>query len=127
MKIKLAIIYGICIWALIYILTKIISPIFTKNLSNFHIIIPIIMIIVIGFFGILYIRNIVDNEVIEGFFAGLIFILVDSILDLLIFIIPHNKNILVNDYPFHIISMIIITLLITTFLGYLAQMKIDLK
>ena len=127
MKIKLAVIYGICIWALIYILTKIISPIFTKNLSNFHIIIPIIMIIVIGFFGILYIRNIDSNEVIEGFTAGIIFVAIDFILDMVLFVIPHRHNMIFIDYHFHVFSMIIMTLLITTFLGYLAQMNIDLK
>ena len=34
---------------------------------------------------------------------------------------------IIGDYPLHVFSMIAITLLITTFLGYLAQMTIDLK
>ena len=127
MKIKLAIIYGIIIWFLTYVLSSILNPIFTDNLPNINIVVPIIIIIVTGFFGILYIRNIDENEVIEGFLAGIIFIIIDIICDYVFLIIPHNGNIFIQDYPLHILSMIIITLLITTFLGYLAQMNIDLK
>ncbi len=89
--------------------------------------VPILIIIITGFFGILYIRNINENEVVEGLLAGIAFIIVNMILDYIFFIIPNVNNPIIGDYPFHITSMIIITLLITTFLGYLAQMRIDLK
>lgn len=127
MKLKLAIIYGIIVWVLIFIISSIFNPIFTDNLPHINIVVPLSIIIVTGFFGILYIRDIVSNEVIEGIMLGIVFIIVDIILDMLFFILPNNKIPLVEDYPLHIISMIIITILITTFLGYLAQMKIDLK
>ena len=127
MKIKLAIIYGIIIWFLTYVLSSILNPIFTDNLPNINIVVPIIIIIVTGFFGILYIRNIDENEVIEGLIAGIIFILVDIICDVVFLVIPNQKNMIFGDYQLHVISMIILTLLITTFLGYLAQMNIDLK
>ena len=127
MKIKLAIIFGILIWFLTYVLTSFFNPIFTDNLPNINIVVPIIMIIVTGFFGILYIRNIEKNEVIEGFLVGLIFIFIDMLCDYIFFILPQNRPLIIQNYPMHIFSMIILTLLITTFLGYLAQMKIDLK
>ena len=127
MKVKLAIIFGIIIWALSYALSAVFGPIFTEKFLHIDIIIPIISIIVTGFFGILYIRNINENEVVEGLLAGIAFIIVNMILDYIFFIIPNVNNPIIGDYPFHITSMIIITLLITTFLGYLAQMRIDLK
>lgn len=127
MKLKLAIIYGIIIWVLITVLSSIFNPIFTDNIPNINIIVPLLIIIITGFFGILYIRNIETNEVIEGVLAGIIFVIVDFILDLLFFIIPNHRVPIVEDYPLHLISMIILTILITTFLGYLAQMNIDLK
>jgi len=127
MKIKLAVIYGFLIWILTYIITETINPIFTDSLPYVNIIFPIVIIILTGFFGILYIRNIEENEVIEGILAGIIFVVVDIILDLVFFIIPQNNVLLIQNYNFHFISMIVLTLLITTFLGYLAQMSIDLK
>ncbi|MBE6492221.1 MAG: hypothetical protein E7Z82_04735 [Methanobrevibacter sp.] len=127
MKLKLAIIFGALIWFLTYFLTNIFNPIFNNNLPYVNIMVPILIIIITGFFGILYIRNINENEVVEGLLAGIIFIIVNMILDYIFFIIPNVNNPIIGDYPFHITSMIIITLLITTFLGYLAQMRIDLK
>lgn len=127
MKLKLAIIYGILIWIITFIATGIVDPIFSRALPNFNIIDSIILIITTGFFGILYIRNIDKNEVIEGLIVGVIFILMDIVCDFSYSIITGTSNIIFANYELHVFSMIVITLLITTFLGYLAQMSIDLK
>ena len=81
MKVKFAIVYGILIWIISTILIEIINPIFNLNFPNINIIIPIITILVTGFFSILYIRNINDNEVIEGLFVGIVFVIIDIALD----------------------------------------------
>ncbi|WP_299526255.1 hypothetical protein [uncultured Methanobrevibacter sp.] len=127
MKLKIGIIYGILIWFLVYLITILFNPLINNNIPYITIVAPISTIIVTGFFGILYIRNINENEVIEGFKIGIIFILIDIICDFVFFIIRGQKNILIEDYPTHIISMIILTLITTTLIGYMAQMEIDLK
>lgn len=127
MEIKLAVIYGILAWLFTYVLSEVLDPIFTSHLPNINIVVPIIIICVIGFFGILYIRNIDENEVIEGFLVGVIFIIIDNICDYVFLIIPNHNILVTQNYPLHAVSMAALTLLITTFLGYLAQMKIDLK
>nr|WP_302968015.1 hypothetical protein [Methanobrevibacter smithii] len=127
MKLKLGIIYGILIWFFVYLITVIFSPLITDNIPYINIVAPIAIITVTGFFGILYIRDIDENEVIEGFKIGIIFILMDVICDFVFFVIRKKTNILIDDYPLHVISMIILTLITTTLLGYLAQMEIDLK
>lgn len=127
MKIKLAIIFGILIWILTYALSEIFNPIFITFIQYNQISIPIIIIVVTGFFGILYIRNIETNEVIEGMLAGMIFIIIDILMDYIAFTLLGFTSIIYENYLYHLVSMIILTLLITTFLGYLAQMKIDLK
>ena len=127
MKLKLAIICGILIWIFTTTLTEIFNTIFNANLPHVNIIVPIITIIVTGFFGIIYIRNITENEVVEGIIVGIIFIIIDGILDSLIFVLPQSQNLIVGDYPLHVVSTAVITLSITTLLGYLAQMNIDLK
>ena len=127
MKIKLAIIYGILIWIISTILIEIINPIFNLNFPNINIIIPIISIFVTIFFTIVYIRNIDDNEVIEGILVGIVFVIIDIALDNLFYILPNTPKLFIGDYPIHILYTAIITIFITTFLGYLAQMNIDLK
>ena len=88
---------------------------------------PITIIVVTGFFGILYIREIDSNEVMEGILAGIIFLIVDAILDYIFFIMPNHRALIIDNFPLHVVSMIVIILSITTFLGYLAQMNVDLK
>lgn len=127
MKIKLAVIYGILIWIVTYVISLIVKPIITINTPYNNLIIPLCIIIVTGFFGILYIREINKDEVIEGIIAGIIFIAIDIICDVIVFIIPKHKSILISTVPTHIFLMSIITLSIMTLLGYLAQMKIELK
>ena len=127
MKLKLAIILSIVIWILTYVLTSIFNPMFTDNIPHINIVIPIITIIVTGFFGIIYIRSIEINEVVEGILFGIIVVIIDILLDLIFFIIPNNPTPLFDNFQLHAISITVITLLITTLLGYLAQMTIDLK
>ena len=127
MKLKLAIFYGVLTWIFTTLLSNIFNPIFTSNLPGVNIIVPIITIVVTTFFGILYIRSIDENEVIEGVVGGMMFVIIDIILDYVVFILPNTHNVIIGTYPLHLISIAIITLLITTFLGYLAQMPIDLK
>lgn len=127
MKLKLAIIYGVLIWALLYIGTSILNPFFTNSLPDVNIIVPILSIILIGFFGILYIRNFNENEVFEGFMVGIVFIIIDIILDNIFLFGTSYRNSIYINYSLHLASTIILTLLITTFLGYLAQMNVDLK
>ena len=74
MKLKLAIIFGILIWIITFAVTQILNPIFTHHLPQINIVVPVIMNLTTVFFGILYIRNIDTNEVVEGFLAGEIFI-----------------------------------------------------
>ena len=127
MKIKLAVIFGILIWIITLILAEIFTPIFTFSLPDTNLIVPLIMIFVTGFFAILYIRNIDENEVIEGLLAGMVFIVIDIILDYIFLLNLNPISLMFTNYQLHLFSTIVITLLITTFIGYLAQMTIDLK
>lgn len=127
MKVKLGIICGIIIWFLTNVLTALIQPSFIDNNNYFNLIFPAIIIIITGFFGIIYIREINENEIIEGIKIGFLFVIIDIILDFVFFVVPKNANILLSNYPTHIALMFILMLLTTTFLGYLAQMKIELK
>ena len=126
MKLKLGIIYGVLIWLVTYIISVIAEPVMSDTTFT-NLVVPASIVIVTGFFGILYIRNIDENEVFEGLLAGIIFIIIDIILDFIFFGGLNVRNNFLSDYPTHIILMSVIILIITTFLGYLAQMKIELK
>ena len=127
MKLKLGIIYGVLIWIVTYLISIIAPPLIYDNTTYTNLVMPASIVIVAGFFGILYIRNIDENEVIEGLLVGILFVIIDIILEFIFFTVLNFKNTIVSDYPTHIILMTVILLIIPTFLGYLAQMKIELK
>lgn len=127
MDLKKAVIYGIFIWIILFIGTNMLNPMFNSRLPNVNIFVPIISIITTTLFGIAYIRNFNTNEVLEGFLAGCIFIFVSTILDFSLLIIPNTPHFIFSDYSLHFFSNTVLTLFITTFLGYLAQMTVHLK
>lgn len=128
MKLKLAVIFGILIWFITHLVTTYLNPIFIDNVPYVNILVPVTSIVITGFFGILYIRTIETNEVVEGFLGGAVFAIINMICDFILSILQNTSPIILdNNFIVHFIPMIITTLLITTFLGYLAQMNIDLK
>lgn len=127
MKVKLGIIFGVIIWFLTNVISVLIQPSIIDNITYFNLIFPLSVIIITGFFGILYIREINENEILEGIKVGILFIIIEIILDSIFFLIPKNANILLSNYQTHVALMFILMLLTTTFLGYLAQMNIELK
>ena len=127
MKLGLGLICGILIWIFTYLISTLVQILTLDNMLYNNLLLPLIIIIVTGFFGIIYIRNIDKDELIEGIIVGILFIVIDIILDTVFFIILENKNILFSSFLNHIILMSIIMLIITSFLGYLAQMNIELK
>ncbi len=128
MKLKLAVIFGILIWFITHLVTTYLNPIFIDNVPYVNILVPVTSIVITGFFGILYIRTIETNEVVEGFLGGAVFAIMNIICDFILSILPNTRPIILdNNFLMNFIPMIITTLLITTFLGYLAQMNIDLK
>ena len=128
MKLKLAVIFGILIWFITHLVTAYLNPIFIDNVPYVNILVPVTSIVITGFFGILYIRTIETNEVVEGFLGGAVFAIMNIICDFILSILPNTHPIILdNNFLMNFIPMIITTLLITTFLGYLAQMNIDLK
>lgn len=127
MKLKLAITYGILEWGLIYLITVILNHFITDDLPYIDITIPLSIIIVTTILTVLYIRNFDSNEVIEGLKLGIILFIIDLICDALFLELINNHNPIIENYPIHIISMLIMIPLITTFIGYLAQMEIELR
>ncbi len=127
MRLKIGIIYGVIIWIITHLFFSLTHPIIDAHTNNSNFILVLFIIIVSGFFSILYIREINKNEVLEGLFGGIIFAIIDIVLDLVFFVIPNNHNIIISNYTTHIILISVMLITIPTFLGYLAQMNIELK
>ena len=125
MKLKLGIIYGVLIWLLTHIVLTMVHR-FIGDTTYTNFIIALCIIIISGFFSILYIREINKNEVLEGLIAGILFVAIDIILDVIFSTIPNNTILLITNNTSHEIVLLTM-IIISTFIGYLAQMNIELK
>ena len=106
MDLKRAIIYGFLSWLFICIISSIIAPFLDiDSLPYINLSIPITIIVVTGFFGILYIREFNEHEIREGFKAGLVFFIMDILCDLSFFILPGNPNAIEEPYSTNLVSM----------------------
>ena len=77
MKLKLGIICGVLIWIFTYLISVIVQMFELNNTLYYNLILPLSIIIVTGFFGIRYIRNIYKNELFEGILVGILLIAID--------------------------------------------------
>jgi len=126
MKLKLAITYGVIIWILVYLVSILIEPYFIEDIAYINVLIPLTLIITSTFFGILYIRQFNENEVLESFLLGVVFLFCDLGLNI-IYVLISGNSMIISINPIHILSTGFIYILITTLLGYLAQMKVELN
>lgn len=129
MKYKLAIIYGITMWVLIILVNMLLNSLLTNHVSipYLNMVIPLFIIIIIIFFSILYIRNFNSNELLEGLKLGIVFIIINMIGDYIFFIILNNTFSIIGDYSTYIFFITFLIIMVTTFIGYLAQMTIELR
>ena len=126
MKWKLAFIFGFASYIFIYIFSNILTPIVHWEVPIVGSLTPVITIFSALIFGTLFIRSEDDNEVVKGFLLGLVFSLVDLILDLA-FIFLGIISVSNDVYPFHIILTTLIFLFVTISLGYMANFEVKLK
>lgn len=127
MKIKKAIIYGIILWILTYFIGLIFKPLIIDGIPYINLVIPISITIITTTIGILYIRDINDNELFEGFLLGIVLFFTILICDLIYFVFFNEFNPFIEDFIFHLIFLLIFIPFITSLLGYLAQMTIELR
>ena len=127
MKYKLAITSGVILWIVITGISIMLYTYIVKNdISYITLLLPISIIILTSIFTIIYIRNFNSNELLEGIKLGIVFIIINFIGDyiLLFLLIRFMKIPLFPTYP---LEMVFFILLATTFIGYLAQMPVELR
>lgn len=127
MKWKLATIYGILAYLLVYFCSVLTNNIISSDLPLFNTYMPVWIIFWALVFGILYIRPLPDNEIAEGLVLGVYFVIISIIMDILMNffgILPNSFNL---SYLFRLAYMYIIYPIITTTLGYMANFEVQLK
>ena len=124
MKLKTATIMGVILYFLVYVCSNITNGALDTDLPVFRTYMPVWIIFWTIIFGIIYIRQLPDNELAEGLVLGVYFIIISIILD--VFTTALISHVPFTDYINKIAYIYIFYPLITTALGYMASFEVQL-
>jgi hypothetical protein len=111
--------YGILIWLLVFIVSFIIFPIHDTNRPLFESIIPITLTTGVLLFTILYFKNNKKFTVQEGIQIGIIWFIINIIIDLILFLPESPMQMTPPDYFMDIGLTYLIIIIIPIGIGYL--------
>lgn len=84
-SIKWAILFGLIVWAIPFVVAMFIFPLRASDRPFFESIMPVAVAIATTIFGFFYLKNVESHFIREGFFLGLVFLGISIIIDLLLF------------------------------------------
>jgi hypothetical protein len=85
---KKALLYGFLIWLTVFVVAFMIFPIRESNRPFFESIMPVAISIATVFFSYSYFKNVEDHFLKEGFLLGVLFMLVNWIIDAVVMLSP---------------------------------------
>lgn len=123
-SLKLALIYGILVWLVPFIVSVVIFPIHDTNRPLFESVMPVAGVTSSLFFLILYFRKVEINFLQEGIRLGIIWFAISIIIDLFMFL-PSNSpmNMSLADYISDIGVTYLAIPVITIGVGYLLERR----
>ena len=119
----MAILYGFLTWLALFIVGIVIYPIHDSNRPLFESIMPVVLTITVLFFSILYFKKADFDYFKDGVIAGLIWIIISLIIDLILFIPESPMQMTIVDYIMDIGLTYLIILVIPIGIGYLIENK----
>jgi hypothetical protein len=120
---KKALTYGFLIWILVFIVGFLIFPIHDSHRPLFESIMPVAISITTVFFSLRYFRLVKRDFVNEGLNLGLVFLGVNLIIDLILFLSPSPMQMSFINYIQDIGVTYLMIPAITIGFGYLAEQR----
>lgn len=117
---KLAILYGIIIWAFVLIISLVISPLHSSERPLFESIMPVALVLVVTVASIKYFQNSKKKTLMAGLCLGLIWLGISLGLDLLLFLWGPMRM-TVADYLKDIGATYSLIPILTTAFGYMYE------
>lgn len=117
---KEALLFGFFIWLIVFAVAFVIFPIHDTQRPLFESIMPVAISIVTAFFAYKYIRKVESNFVKEGLYLGIIFILVNWLIDAALMLSPSPMQMTLSEYIQDIGITYFMILPITLGLGFTA-------
>lgn len=120
-SLKKAILFGFFVWLFAFAISFLIFPIHESNRPLFESIMPIALSLLTSFFSYKYLSIVKENFVKEAIYLGIVFILINWIIDVPLMLSPSPMQMTFSDYFQDIGITYFMILPITTAMGYLVD------
>lgn len=121
MKLKIVILYGILIWLGPFLISFLIFPLRDTNRPLFESIMPLVLTIMVVFSSVLYFKKIDRRFIREGFIIGVIWFVINILIDLVLFIPESPMQMTFSEYMMDIGLTYLIIPVITVGFGFLMR------
>jgi hypothetical protein len=118
---KLALLYGVLIWLIPFVVAFLIYPIRTSNRALFESIMPVVVTMCTVFFSIFYFIKVKIDFLKEGILLGVVWIIISLVIDLAMFMPESPMKMSFVDYMMDIGLTYLIIPVICIGFGYLLQ------
>lgn len=120
-SLKNALLYGFFIWIIVFVVAFLVFPIHESNRPFFESIMPVAISVVTVFFSLRYFKTVEENFVKEGYYLGIVIIVVNWILDAAVMLTPSPMQMSLDEYISDIGFTYFMILPITAGLGMIAR------
>lgn len=121
MKLKIVILYGILIWLGPFLISFLIFPLRDTNRPLFESIMPLVLTVIVVFSSVLYFKKLDRRFIREGFIIGVIWFVINILIDLILFIPESPMQMTFSEYIMDIGLTYLIIPVITVGFGFLMR------
>ncbi len=121
MKLKIVILYGILIWLGPFLISFLIFPLRDTNRPLFESIMPLVLTLIVVFSSVLYFKKLDRRFIREGFIIGVIWFVINILIDLILFIPESPMQMTFSEYIMDIGLTYLIIPVITVGFGFLMR------
>ena len=120
---KKALLFGFLIWLIVFAVAFLIFPIHDSHRALFESIMPVTISIVTSFFAFRYFRQVESDFIREGWYFGMVVIIVNWLIDAAFMLSPSPMQMTLSEYFQDIGLTYLMILPITLGFGYIASIK----
>jgi len=119
------VLYGFLVWLIPFAVSFVIFPLRTSMRPLFESVMPLVLTIVVVTLAYYYLKNIVVNFAKEGIVIGIVWFIINIVIDLVLFLPESPMQMGFADYMADIGLTYVIIPVITIGMGYMLDSKIE--
>jgi hypothetical protein len=115
--------FGFLIWLIPFLVSFVIFPLRNTNRPLFESVMPVVLVLAVMIISVLYFKKIEKDSLKEGVIAGVLWLVLSLVIDLMLFLPASPMQMSFSDYMVDIGLTYLIILMIPIGIGFLVRKK----